>query len=259
MTRTDNDINLRKEKWRKEISIYHERLTAITKWRPIVDPNLISKFPDIPLSYMPSQKGLATINISLYIMNNIPIILEASRAFSVLWNIGLFSTVTLPVRQIYETWGATHYAYKLLIAMNNSNEISKINAKLNRLLIGARSEVEMPWGGITNEKSINVMDFIRSLNDTYLDAEKTYGFLCESCHPSQIRLLEWSMASPYRSNWDNQVFNKRGHKLLEDTLQAIEIALNGFALDTKRTLEMALPCILAEAPEGTRMVSLSLY
>ena len=61
-------------------------------------------------------------------------------------------------------------------------------AKSQRLMTGARSEVQLPRGGTTHERSIHVMDFMKSLTDIYSQAEDTYDCLYESCHPNYLRL-----------------------------------------------------------------------
>jgi hypothetical protein len=111
----------------------------------------------------------------------------------------------------------------------------------NRLMIGARSEVELPWGGITTEKSIHVLDFVRSLSDVDPEAEDTYTFLCESCHPSYLRLVTWSFTSPELHNWTNDKFRIAAHNLFNRTLEAVEKALQGIGIDTQKTLVLALP------------------
>jgi len=130
--------------------------------------------------------------------------------------------------------------------MHDSGEVQAPLEKTKRLLLGVRSEVQLPWGGTSDETSIHVMDFVRSLVDTYPHAEETYDFLCESCHPSHLRLTSWLMAGPPLQNWTNEKFRKHGHSLIERTLEAIEQALRGIACDTTKTLDLALPYIEAD-------------
>jgi hypothetical protein len=245
-SKEDNLIE-NKEIVKKEISVYQDRINQIDKWRPIIDSNLINCLPSIPLSYEPSPRGLEAIRVSLYVLNSAPIVLEFSKAFVFLWRKHLFNALSLPARQIFEMWGAAHYSCQLLNGIDDPDKIGIISIKINNLMLGARSEVELPWGGLTKEKSTNVMDFIRSLKDVHPKAEETYGFLCESCHPSFIRQMQWSLAGPRISNWRNQNFNRIGHVLIDRTILAVETALNGYALDVKRTLEYAKPYISAEA------------
>ena len=247
MSCKEDVLNEKKERMNKEISIYQDRMNQIDKWNPIIDANLINCLPTIPLSYEPSPKELEAIRISLYVLSSAPVVLEFSKAFVFLWREHLFNTLSLPARQIFEMWGAVHYSYRLLNEIDDPNKIGMISIKTNRLMLGARSEVELPWGGLTEEKSINIMDFIRSLKDIYPEAEETYGFLCESCHPSFIRQMDWSLAGPRISNWSNRNFNRKGHDLINCTILAVEAALDGYALDVKRILESSTAYIQAEA------------
>lgn len=248
LTSNQKIVKEKRERWKREILVYRDRINRIKNWSPIEDSTLLDDLPNIPLNYEPSPQGLAAVRISTYVLNNTFAAHEASKAFVILWRLGQFTTISLPVRQIYELWGSSHYVGQLLSEIDSSKDIEKINRKLNRLLLGARSEVDLPWGGLSEEKSINVMDFIRSLTDTFPEAEKTYDFLCESCHPSFLKLVYMAQAGPLRSNWENEPFNNNGHKLLNNTLMAIETAQKGLAQDTKTTLEAILKYIRKEAP-----------
>jgi len=235
------------ELWEEETSRYRKRLTQLNKWQPELS-NLIERLPDIPLSYKPSTEGLIAINLSLFVLGCMSFSMQATAAFLTLWRHGMFATISLPARLIYELWGATHFARQTILQMQNSGKVEQAVARTRRLTIGARSEVQLPWGGITSEKSIHVMDFVRLLTDIYPQAEDTYDFLCESCHPSYLRLTTWSMAGPFFHNWTNEKFREQGHSLIARTLQAVEQALQGIAYDTTKTLELALPYIEADRP-----------
>ena len=87
------------------------------------------------------------------------------------------------------------------------------------------------------------MDLVRSLTDVYPQAEDTYSFLCESCHPSFFRLTNWSLVGPIKNNWTNETFRETTHDLIDHTLQAVEQAAEGVGLDTTNTLVLALPYI----------------
>ena len=90
------------------------------------------------------------------------------------------------------------------------------------------------------------MDFIRSLAESSHEAEDTYNFLCESCHPSFLMLTTWSLTGPPVANWQNEKFNEHAHSLLRRTLDAFEQALYGMSSDITMTLESALPYIAAD-------------
>lgn len=220
----------------------------VENWKPDLS-DLTARLPDIPLSYDPGIQGLAAINLSLFVLGCRAFADQATKTFLTLWRNGMFTTISLPARLIYELWGATHFARQTAAQMQDSDEIETL-ARIQRLLMGARSEVQLPWGGTTNTTSIHVMDFVRSLADTDPQAEETYDFLCESCHPSYLRLTTWSLAGPPLQSWTNEKFRGQGHNLIDRTLKAVEQALQGIAYDTTKTLELALSYIEADRPHN---------
>lgn len=235
------------EPWEEETFRYHNRLKRVLNWKPNLS-SLIEKLPDIPLSYMPSTQGSVAIQLSLLVLGYVNFADQAIAAFLTLWRNGRFTTISLPARLMYELWGAAHYARHTIEEMHDSGEVQTPLEKTKRLMLGVRSEVQLPWGGFSDEKSIHVMDFVRSLVDIYPQAEETYGFLCESCHPSHLRLTTWLMAGHPLQNWTNEKFREHAHSLIDRTLEAVEQALQGIAYDTTKTLELALPYIEADIP-----------
>lgn len=230
------------ELWEEETSRYQKRLTQIENWKPDLS-SLIGRLPDIPLSYIPSTQGVIAINLLLFVLGCMTFADQAVTAFLALWRNGMFTTISLPARLMCELWGATHFAGQTLTQMQDSGKVKQVLARSQRLMLGARSEVQLPWGGTTRERSIHVMDLVRSLADICPQAEDTYNFLCESCHPSYLRLTTWSLAGSPLHNWANEKFGEQGHGLIDRTLQAVERALEGIALDATNTLESALPYI----------------
>jgi hypothetical protein len=242
---TSSEVCLTMELWEEETARYGERLVHIENWRPALS-NLLGRLPDIPLSYNPSKPGIVAIQLSMFVLGCINFADQTVSAFLNSWRNGLFSLISLPARLTYELWGATHFARHTLLQMHSSGDIDKALAQARKLTMGARSEVQLPWGGTTEESSINVMEFVRSLADIYPQAAEVYDFLCESCHPSYLRLTIWSMVGPPLQNWTNEKFREEGHSLIDKTLNAIEQALEGIAYDTTRTLELALSYIDAD-------------
>jgi hypothetical protein len=235
------------EKWKKEVSIYNDRLTWINEWSPLEEEyeeeisNITNDFwPNRGLrgheNYLIRLEAFRALN---YAIRNGKLGVTISKAFIINWNCGVFEILSLFVRFLFEIWGATHYAKNLLKKMKESEDPLLFSKKFQRLYCGARSEVEDPWGRIVTEKSVNVMDFIRSLEDIYPDAERTYNFLCESCHPNDFMIMYWTMAGPFLSNFENESFSLQGHKLINDTLFAMEKALKGLRLDIKETIELS--------------------
>ena len=234
--------------WEKETYQYEEDIKRIKLWLPDVS-EITKKLPSIPLNYTPTAEGCVAIQVSSLVLNDMFFANQAMDAFIVLWEKGMFSTISLPTRLVYELWGAIHYAWQTIGQMNATGNVSRASEISNRLTMGARSEVQLPWGGITQEKSINVISFIDLLKDVEPQAKKIYNFLCESCHPSFLRLTSWSLMGPHIGNWTNKKFCEHAHVLIADTLRYMEGALQGISLDTLKTLELALPYIEKDMKE----------
>lgn len=232
--------------WKTETSRYNDRLQVIKKWTPIENRSILSNFPDIPLEYKPCIEEMEAIRATLYITNQAAFAQESTKAFGLLWDKGLFNTIFLSARLIYEIWGSVHYTHNCIKEMNDNFEVTK--SKIMRLIMGSRSNVELPWYGTSSVKSIHIMDFIRSLNDVCPEAEENYNFLCEACHPNFIRQFNLYAMGPNIDNWDNKKFNNQAHKLLNQTLFIIETAHAGIALDIKESLELTIPFIHKENP-----------
>lgn len=228
--------------WERETSRYHKRLNRLIDWKPDLS-GFAEGLPSIPLDYSPSEKGSVSLQLSLYVLGCVQVCDQAVASFSTLFRKGLFTTISLPARLIYELWGATHYATKVIIKMQKSGDVTTAMKMSRRLTLGARSDVDLPWGGQTDEKSVHVMEFIRSLSDTNSRADQDYDFLCESCHPSYLRLTIWSLSGPVIGNWANEKFRTGAHGIFERTLSITELSLRGIADESKMTLEAALPFI----------------
>jgi hypothetical protein len=231
------------ERWEQELSQYNERLSNIENWNPSVS-ELLKKLPQIPLNYTPSTQGSIAIQLSVFVSSVcISFVYQTIEAFASLWKMGLMTMVSLPTRLTFEIWGANHYALQIIDNMKKSGDFIRASEKTASIILGARSNFELPWGEITSKKSIHIMEFIRSLKDVDPYVEDTYGFLCESCHPSFFGLMYWQMTRPPLQNWENATFRKKAHEMINRTIKAMEQALNGISSDAKRTLDIAIPYI----------------
>jgi hypothetical protein len=238
------------ELWEQELSVYRDRLTQVQKWRPDLS-RLVERLPEIPLNYLPSTEGAVALQISLFVVSGcVAHAGGAAAAFSILWRNGLLATISLPARLVLELWGAAHFARQTLEQMERSGDAHRALQTSQRLLVGVRSDVQLPWGGFSEQKSIHVMEFVRSLADVYPEAEGTYDFLCESCHPSFLRLTSWSLAGPALQNWENETFRQSAHGLVDRTLRAVERALEGIGVDAAHTLETGLTYIDADRSDN---------
>ena len=78
------------------------------------------------------------------------------------------------------------------------------------------------------------------MKDVEPNSKEIYSFLCESCHPSSLRLFNWILKD---QNWDNLIFNEKTHNLIERTFKSMEKAIEGISYDGKKLLELAIPYI----------------
>ena len=147
------------------------------------------------------------------------------------WLSGQFVVVPLNARFVLETWGAIHFARLTLERLVHEGDVEREEERTNRLTFGARSPVQLPWGGVTDTQSFNVLEFIRGLKDERSDAEELYNFLSEASHPNMIQNFYFQMAGPPISNWNNEKFKQHGHSLLNKALEAFEASTRGMEQD----------------------------
>lgn len=219
---------------------YGDRLDTIASWQSGLE-GLASRLPAIPLDYTPSQNGSLALKGALYICGCAVFASEARDAFLTLWKARHLAIVSLPVRFVHELWGATHYAHQTLLLVS-CGDTQRADERIRRLMLGARSEVELPWGGYASEKSVHVMDLVKSLVDVLPDAVADYAFLCESCHPSFLRATAWSLSGSIPM-FDNVKFSEQVQSLTDRTLGALERGLEGLGVDARDALRLALPYI----------------
>lgn len=228
------------ESWREEIRKYSTRIESVIN----LDVNLIDTLKEYWPSYWrdskPSRESSVAIKLAVF---SISIFSNAIRVVSSVrdqWLTGLFIIVPLNTRFVFETWGAVHYAKNVLITLIEKNDIEKADKLTNRLTFGARSEVLLPFGGKVDEKSLNVMEFIRELKDVRDNAEALYDFLSEASHPNMIQTTYFQMAGPPLSNWGNDRFKEHAHQLLDKTLTALEVAVSGLQVDVLEIIEKSV-------------------
>ncbi len=164
------------------------------------------------------------------------------------WLSGLFVVVPLNTRFVLEMWGAIHFARLTLERLVREGDVEREEERTNRLTFGARSPVLLPWGGLADRRSFNVLDFIRGLTDACADSEELYNFLSEASHPNLFQSLYFQMAGPPLSNWNNNAFKQQGHSLLSKTLQAFEASARGMDQDIVTLLKDGTEYIRGFAP-----------
>jgi len=231
------------ELWEEELSQYRERLERLKNWEPGVS-ELVGKLPHIPLDYSPSPEGIAAVQLSSFVVSGcLAPTGHTIAAFNIMWSTGLLTMISLPVRLTFEIWASAHYASHIIDDMEKTGDVERALKNAQRLLMGARSEVQLPWGGLTQERSVHIMDLIRDLRSGYPTALETYDFLCESCHPSHLMLTYWWLAGPPLQNWKNEKFRLHVHSLIRKTLDAMEQSIEGISFEARNVLQRAMPFI----------------
>ncbi len=227
------------ELWQNETAKYNARLKSIKNWN--VDlPNFMRKLPDSPFKGEPPVEKAVAVTIVWFTAGGcVRYADQCVKAFMKLWESGLFSTITLPARLIYELWASTHYALRVLDDVKDSKNLERAHKRTQQLFLGARSDLTLPWGDIPAPKCIHIMDFVRSLSNVYPETQDTYSFLCESCHPSYVQLMNWSLAGPPNDNWSNPNLQRIAHNLIDRTLTAMEMSLSGICEDTTNAFNTA--------------------
>lgn len=242
--------------WERELNQYNPFIEKYQKWNPDFS-DIKDRLLKAPISYQSTLRAnLAFMTYSFTYVTSQNSIDESVSAFSLLWKKGLLTQISLPVRFTFEMWSAVHYALKIITKVNEVSEIHELEKNerfIKRLFWGTRYPILDMIGRPISEQSLNVLTLIDKLNDDYPAVRNTYEFLCISCHPTNLPLFYWSMASPKTHNWNNEAFQKQGHEMIQKTLNAMDIALIGLSEDIRKTVEMCID--IAENEKGREIKS----
>jgi hypothetical protein len=224
--------------WQTELVIYIQRLeTALANISPC--PPYPPTIPYAPLDRKPSplqaviHRAVVFIELGSWARTR-----ETTEAISILWKGGYISSGAVLGRSLFELWGVTRCLSDSLSSFVENNDFEKLEQKVNKIFEGVRSEVLMPWGAGASETPIHVLDAIRGLKAIYPNALSAYEDLCESAHANQPRFMEWWHLGKNGDNWTNETVQKRGHVLLERTVDAIEAAILGVKEESIRGLDI---------------------
>jgi hypothetical protein len=225
-------------------SQYRDRVDGLNAWPESINAHW-ARIPHIPMDYTPSPKGGIALNLALFTMNGCLVPLQsAPQAMANLWQAGLMQMISLPVRYALEAAGGVAYARWVWDRLESTGDIDKAGERVARLLMGARSDVQLPWGDPSTLVSINVMDFVDKMTSAgYVEAKEDYAFLCESCHPSFIQLVFWNIAGAPDMEFSNPLFDARMATQLERTVSSLEKACKLAANQADRLLVDVLPFV----------------
>ncbi|CAD6881230.1 hypothetical protein [Methylomonas albis] len=237
---TDEWIIKPKESWREETKIYHSRFEEISTISTDAAEAIKSNFPGKYWGMSDkNEKASVVSRIVIYAVNGFSYSLGLRPIIEQQFKQGQFMIVPLSTRFFFEMCGSINYAKSLISKISNKESVESELNKVNKLLTGAKSEVMLPWGELATESSINVMDFVRSLENEHSGAVESYGFLCEASHPNFVQNSYFQMAGPPVSNWDNKEFKKHGHILLNKTVSIYEQAVHNSENDILSIFKMS--------------------
>ena len=124
-------------------------------------------------------------------------------------------------RTVLETFGALEFLRsRCFDVFQRDTESSAAVARLNKLQWGSKSPVPLPWGGVSHENAVHVMDMVRA---TGLMSD--YDWLCEAAHPSFVARLYWLMMGKSADNWTNKKFAEFGNEQMEKLVGLMESLL----------------------------------
>lgn len=230
--------------WPKELMRYVPRIESAAIIGTKVEDALRTYWPGVfwPENPLPERSSTA-IGIVIYSIGLFSAVRQVRSTIRDQWRTGSLVVVPLSTRFLFEMWGAIHFSRLTLGRLMVHDALDQATGRAVRLLLGSRSGVGLPWGGVSGQRSLNVLDFIRALGDTCPNAEEFYAFLSDTSHPSFVQNLWFHMAGPPIANWGNALFSEHVHGLLEKTLSAFELASHGTEDD-----------VIAILDEGTRLV-----
>jgi hypothetical protein len=227
-----------KGSWRREIERYLSRLKAVGTILPDTLETLSRLYPGNFWHKTPPSRGAVLASqVAVYSANLFSTAIQIRGVILEQWLTGLFLIVPLNTRFFFEIWGGIHFARTTLKRLVCDGNFDKEELRINRLIQGSRTEIKVPWGGVSQERSFNVLDFIDGLADVRTDARSLYDFLSEASHPNFIQNIYFQIAGDPISNWDNERFNTHGHSLLDRTLVAFEVAASGVDSDIVALLQ----------------------
>lgn len=230
--------------WKAETARYTERVNGLLV--PLDKTvSMLARLPGSPAPNRPSGVALINYRLSLYIGWGVAAVHGLGKSYQLLWNNGLFVSVSGPARLALEMWGTVKYAGEILSKLDRTDDVTKAFERIDRLTFGSRSGVPSPWGDQTGVPPIHAMDYVRCLKEGQADILETYNFLCDACHPVYLQSIYLQMAGPTMDGYPSEAFWKYGHKMLDRTLASMEQSIGGVSIAACEVLERTYPVIEA--------------
>ena len=149
------------ENWQEHINRYLDRTVRLreplARLRKALQP-----LPSAPLDFKPSARGLVHYQLCLAVIGGNRSADELCSSIEDLWISGRFLTVSLSVRLLIEIWGAVEFLRReIMEKLEKTNDLEAAQRKVSKFLLGAKSDVPLPWGGDSGKNLVHVMDMVR--------------------------------------------------------------------------------------------------
>lgn len=166
--------------------------------------------------------------------------IELRKSFTSNWFEGRFIVCALIARLMLEIRGLIEYTNTSVVQKHILEPSADAPFKrLERLLMGAKGSIKLPWGEFSSVSPINVMDFVRATA-----AEADYEWLCNAAHPGLIQHSYFYMAGPNGENWSNVTFAQHATAELDRLLTIVEVAEGGRKKVSEEILATSGPRVL---------------
>ena len=236
--------------WKIETNRYIGRLQALPVRISEASSILSSLNMTLPRNFGGGVRTNLMVQLVLFNIGSLRAAHDLTKAAELLFCKGIIASVCLQLRLLYEFWGATALASALCDRVRDAANfedaasLREVVIPVRRLVGGSRFAVKLPWGGETNTKSFNIMNFIQHLEKYEPGTQNDYDFLCEACHPSYFQQTYFWMAGSAGDNWNNDVFREHAHTILEQLILAGERATLGLIKATEHVTAVSKPFVV---------------
>lgn len=166
-------------------------------------------------------------------------VIEAKQGFNLLFKKGLLSPAFVLNRLIFELWAAACFVENAIREFRTSRDEEMFNKIANKLFSGSKHPVKLPSGKQSTEKPVDERDMRKILKKHYPEANDTYNFLCEYCHPNCLYAMEAFIASN-SEDFNNPLFEKEITRVLKKQLSTLEKSLTGIKECANAVSDMCL-------------------
>jgi hypothetical protein len=227
-----------KKPWQVETERYIPRLSSCLRELDKTAA-FLKVLPTAPLDFKPTPEQQVTLQLVFFCVGAVKCVDQLIDNTGELWSQGRMVGVSAFVRLSLEFWGTVTFARLILENYAQTKDIDKAAEECNRLTVNSRTPITLPWGEKSDTAAYSVMKFIDVLEKRDVGIRGEYEFLCEASHPNVMQNFYFLMASKVYDNFENAVFKKHAHELLDRTTTVAERVTKGLAIDIAAIMDIA--------------------